>query len=78
MTTDHDSDWSSLALNSPYKYGDRITTDNLQRQGVVMGFIGKKKETIIVQFDDKPGQSISVKKVGVLELTRKRRVFELT
>jgi hypothetical protein len=72
MTTDHDSDWSSLALNSPYKYGDRIPTDNRQRQGVVMGFIGKKKETIIVQFDNKPGQSISVKKVDVLKLARKR------
>ena len=72
MTTGHDSNWSSLALNSPYKYGDRITTGNPPRQGVVVGFIGKKKETIIVQFDDKPGQSVSVKKVDVLELTRKR------
>ena len=72
MTTGHDSNWSSLALNSPYKYADRVTTGNPQRQGVVMGFIGKKKEIIIVQFDDKPGQSVSVKKVDVLELTRKR------
>ena len=48
MTTDHDSDWSSLALNSPYKNSDRISTGNPQRQGVVMGFIGKKKEPIIV------------------------------
>ena len=72
MTTDHDSDWSSLALNSPYKNSDRITTGNPQRQDVVIGFIGKKKETIIVQFDHKPGQSISVKKDDVLELTRKR------
>ena len=48
MATDHDSDWSSLALNSPYKNSDRVTTGNPQRQGVVMGFIGKKKETIIV------------------------------
>ena len=72
MTTDHDSDWSSLALNSPYKNSDRITTGNPQRQDVVIGFIGKKKETIIVQFDHKPGQSISVKKVDVLKLARKR------
>jgi hypothetical protein len=71
MTTVHDSNWSSLALNSPYKYGDRITLDGNNRQGLVMGFIGKKKETIIVQFDDKPGQSVSVKKSDVIELFRK-------
>ena len=69
MTTGHDSNWSSLALNSPYKYGDLIPAIP-SVSGVVK--IGKKKETIIVQFDDKPGQSVSVKKVDVLELTRKR------
>jgi hypothetical protein len=71
MTTVHDSKWSSLALNSPYKYGDRITLDGTNRQGSVIGFIGKKKETIIVQFDDKPGTSVSVKKAEVIELFRK-------
>jgi len=71
MTTVHDSKWSTLALNSPYKYGDRITLDGTNRQGSVIGFIGKKKETIIVQFDDKPGQSFSVKKADIIELFRK-------
>jgi hypothetical protein len=71
MTTVHNSNWLNLALNSPYKYGDRITLDGTNRQGLVIGFIGKKKETIIVQFDDKPGQSVSVKKADVIELFRK-------
>ena len=71
MTTVHNPNWSSLALNSPYKYGDRVTLDGTNRQGLVIGFVGKKKETIIVQFDDKPGQSVSVKKANVIELFRK-------
>jgi hypothetical protein len=71
MSTVRNPQWSSLALNSPYKYGDRITLDGTNRQGLVMGFIGKKKEMIIVQFDDKPGQSVSVKKADVIELFRK-------
>jgi hypothetical protein len=71
MTTVHNSNWSSLDLNSPYKYGDRITLDGTNRQGLVIGFVGKKKETIIVRFDDKPEQSVSVKKANVIELFRK-------
>jgi hypothetical protein len=71
MTTKHGSDWSTLTLNTPYKYGDRITLGGSQRQGVVMGFIGKKKESIIVRFDDNHGQSVSVKKADVIELSRK-------
>ena len=71
MTTVHNSNWSSLDLNSPYKYGDRITLDGTNRQGLVIGFVGKKKETIIVQFDDKPGQIFSVKKADIIELFRK-------
>jgi hypothetical protein len=71
MTTVHNSNWSSLDLNSPYKYGDRITLDGTNRQGLAIGFVGKKKETIIVRFDDKPGQSVSVKKANVIELFRK-------
>jgi hypothetical protein len=43
----------------------------------VIGFIGKKKETIIVQFDDKPGQSVSVKKADVIELFRKTKFASL-
>ena len=58
-------------LYAPYKYGDRITLDDANRQGLVISFIGKKKETIIVQFDDKPGQSVSVKKADVIKLFRK-------
>jgi hypothetical protein len=63
--------WSSLSLNTPYKYGDRITVGTPVRIGTVTGFIGKKRETIIVQFEDNPGQSVSIKKDQVIELTRK-------
>lgn len=71
MSTKDSAKWSNLTLNTPYKYGDRITLGGSQRQGVVMGFIGKKKESIIVRFDDNHGQSVSVKKSDVIELSRK-------
>ncbi len=63
--------WSILSLSTPYKYGDRITIGAPERKGSVTGFIGKKRETIIVQFEDNPGQSVSVKKDQVIELARK-------
>ncbi len=63
--------WSNLSLNTPYKYGDRITVGAPERKGTVTGFIGKKRETIIVQFEDNPGQSVSIKKDQVIELARK-------
>lgn len=53
--------WSNLSLNTPYKYGDRITVGAPERKGTVTGFIGKKRETIIVQFEDNPGQSVTKK-----------------
>ena len=63
--------WSILSLSTPYKYGDRITIGAPERKGSVTGFIGKKRETIIVQFEDNPGQSVPVKKDQVIELARK-------
>jgi len=63
--------WSNLSLNTPYKYGDRITVGAPERKGTVTGFIGKTRETIIVQFEDNPGQSVSIKKDQVIELARK-------
>ena len=63
--------WSSLSLNTPYKYGDRITVGAPEMKGTVTVFIGKKRETIIVHFEDNPGQSVSIKKDQVIELARK-------
>ena len=68
MSNEH---WSSLSLNTPYKYGDRITAGVPERKGTVTGFIGGKRETIIVQFEDSPGQSVPIKKNQVIELARK-------
>lgn len=71
MTAEKQSAWSILNTSSPYKYGDRVVIGGSNRTGVVTGFIGKKKETIIVQFDDNPSKSVPVSKSDVTEVSRK-------
>jgi len=71
-----DQKWVSIDLTSLVSFGDRITVGGIEsgKAGLVTGFIGKKRETIVVQFDDSPNQSVTVKKELVTQIKR-REIF---
>jgi hypothetical protein len=68
--------WVSIDLTSLVNFGDRITIGGAEsgREGLVTGFIGKARETIVVQFDNNPSESVTIKKERVTELKR-REIF---
>lgn len=68
--------WVSIDLTSLVNFGDRITVGGAEsgREGLVTGFIGKARETIVVQFDNNPSESVTIKKERVTELKR-REIF---
>ena len=56
--------WVSIDVTSLVNFGDRITVGGAEasKEGLVTGFIGKARETVVVQFDDNPSQSVTIKK----------------
>ena len=68
--------WVSIDLTALVNFGDRITIGGAEsgREGLVTGFIGKARETIVVQFDNNPSESVTIKKERVTELKR-REIF---
>jgi len=68
--------WVSIDLTALVNFGDRITIGSAEsgREGLVTGFIGKARETIVVQFDNNPSESVTIKKERVTELKR-REIF---
>ena len=73
---DDNQKWVSIDLTSLVNFGDRITIGGAEsgREGLVTGFIGKARETIVVQFDNNPSESVTIKKERVTELKR-REIF---
>jgi hypothetical protein len=73
---DDNQKWVSIDLASLVNFGDRITIGGAEsgREGLVTGFIGKTRETIVVQFDNNPSESVTIKKERVTELKR-REIF---
>lgn len=56
MSQLNDSSWNSIPLDSKLQYGDRITQQATDASGVIIGFMGKKREQVIVRPEsgDKP------------------------
>ena len=73
---DDNQKWVSIDLTSLVNFGDRITVGCAEssKEGLVTGFIGKARETIVVQFDNNPSESVTIKKERVTELKR-REIF---
>ena len=69
---DDNQKWVSIDLTSLVNFGDRITVGGAEssKEGLVTGFIGKTRETIVVKFDNNPTQSVTIKKERVTELKR--------
>ncbi|NCW09541.1 MAG: hypothetical protein EBW40_07310 [Gammaproteobacteria bacterium] len=65
--------WVSIDVTSLVNFGDRITVGGAEagKEGLVTGFIGKARETVVVQFDDNPSQSVTIKKELISELKRR-------
>jgi hypothetical protein len=65
--------WVSIDVTSLVNFGDRITVGSAEsgKEGLVTGFIGKARETVVVQFDDNPSQSVTIKRELVTALKRR-------
>ncbi len=70
--------WVSIEVTSPVNFGDRITVGGAasSKEGLVTGFIGKERETVVVQFDETPNHSVTIKKELITDLKRQLIVVE--
>jgi len=70
--------WVSIDVTSLVNFGDRITVGGAEagKEGLVTGFIGKTRETVVVQFDDSPNQSVTIKKELVTQIKRREMFIE--
>jgi len=77
MRNDHEK-WVSIAASSLVNFGDRITVGGAEagKKGLVTGFIGKARETVVVQFDESPTQSVTVKKDLVTQIERRENLVD--
>ena len=49
MSHSNDSSWTSIPLDSKLQYGDRITQQVTEVTGVIIGFMGKKRDQVIIR-----------------------------
>lgn len=49
MSNSNDSSWISIPLDSKLQYGDRITQQITDVTGVIIGFMGKKRDQVIIK-----------------------------
>lgn len=70
--------WVSIDITSLVNFGDRITVggDESGKEGLVTGFIGKTRENVVVQFDDRSNQSVTVRKELVTQIKRRESFIE--
>lgn len=70
--------WVSIDLASLVNFGDRVTVGGAEsgKEGLVTGFIGKTRETVVVQFDDSPNQSVTINKKLFTQIKRREMFIE--
>ena len=68
MSQSNDSSWNSIPLDSKLQYGDRITQQATDASGVIIGFMGKKREQVIVRPEsgDKPTFTVRSNDIGTV------------
>lgn len=49
MSDSNDSSWTIIPLDSKLQYGDRITQQVTEVTGVIIGFMGKKRDQVIIR-----------------------------
>ncbi|HBX26788.1 MAG TPA: hypothetical protein DEF72_05065 [Gammaproteobacteria bacterium] len=70
--------WVTIDVTSLVNFGDRVMVggDEAGKEGLVTGFIGKAREIVVVQFDDRPNQSVTVRKELVTQIKRRESFIE--
>ena len=71
MSHSNDPSWTIMPLDSKLQYGDRITQKVTEVTGVIIGFMGKKRDQVIIRPESGDRSTFTMRSDEIVSVSRR-------